>query len=246
METDGCGERQIRRLGLIGDVHGEHERLAVALEWLSGQRVDALLCTGDIADGRGCIRQSCSLLRQAGVVAVAGNHDRWLLQDRVRHLADAHRADDLDDDTRAFLVSLQRTRILTTVAGPLLLCHGVGDNDLGKVWPGTSRSQVERSAELDRIIHAGAYRFVINGHLHFRVLVDFERLLLINAGTLKGRHGGVSVVDLESGSVAAFEVEEGRRPLRVMEHALDPGVERRVWRDTVEFDGRWQPVLLYG
>jgi predicted phosphodiesterase len=244
MELISVG-RPIRRVGVIGDVHGEHERLAVALDWLAGQRVDALLCTGDIADGRGCLRQSSALLRQAGAITVAGNHDRWLLQDRVRHLPDAHRIDDLDDDTQGFLADLCRTRSLMTVAGPVLLCHGVAEDDLGKVWPGTERSKVARSLELDRLIEADTYRFVINGHLHFRVLVDFERMLLINAGTLKGPHGGVSVVDFEAGSVAAFEVEVGRPTRRVVEHPLAPGPERRIWRNTAEFDGRWQPVLLY-
>jgi predicted phosphodiesterase len=235
----------IRRLGVIGDVHGEHQRLEAALEWLAGQRVDAMVCTGDIADGRGCINRSCTLLRQAEVVTVAGNHDRWLLQDRVRHVAEAHGIGELDADNLAFMQALPRTHSLDTVAGPLLLCHGVGSNDLGKVWPGTARSRIERSGELDDLLAASKFRFVVNGHMHFRVLIDFERLLLINAGTLKGDRAGISVVDFEVGTVTAFDVEAGRTPRPVMQHALGPGDERRVWRDTGEFDGAWQPVLLY-
>jgi predicted phosphodiesterase len=235
----------IRRLGVIGDVHGEHERLATALEWLAGRQVDALVCTGDIADGRGCINRSCELLRQAGVMTVAGNHDRWLLQDRVRHVADAHLLEDLHDDNRAYLEALPRTREFDSAAGRVLLCHGVGDNDLGKVWPGTPRSTVERSVELDRLLDDGAYRFIINGHLHFRVLIDFERTLLMNAGTLKGERAGVCIVDYEGGVVSAFDVEPGRTPRLASEHALRPGAGRRVWRDTREFDGAWTPVLLY-
>ena len=98
----------LRRVGLIGDVHGEHERLAAALEWFAGEGVDSIVCTGDIADGVGCINLCCELLQQAGVVTVSGNHDRWLLRDRVRHVPDAHQLTDLNDASRNFLERLPR------------------------------------------------------------------------------------------------------------------------------------------
>lgn len=233
----------VHRVGVIGDVHGEHERLDVVLDWLTGQSVDAVICTGDIADGRGCINRSCALLRDAGVLTVAGNHDRWLLQDRVRHVADAHRLEDVDDASVGFLRGLPQVLELDTVAGRLLLCHGIGSNDLGKVWPGTARSAIRRSTELDELLAAGRHRFIINGHLHFRVLIDFHAALVMNAGTLKGDRAGVSVVDFTAGTVTAFAITGGR-PLPGNVHELQPADGRRVWRDTAEFDGRWEPVLL--
>jgi putative phosphoesterase len=235
----------IRRLAVIGDLHAEDRRLAGVLEWLAGQSVDAIVCTGDIADGRGCVDLSCRLLQEAQVVAVAGNHDRWLLHDRVRHIPEAHRRDLLDDQSIAYLQALPRTAELRTVAGSLLLCHGVMHNDLGKVWPGTARSPIERSAELDEVIESGLYRFLVNGHLHYRVLIDFETLLLVNAGTLKGAYAGFSVMDFEQDCIASYGLE-ARWPQLLAERSLTPSPERRVWRDTQSFDGDWQPVALYG
>jgi len=235
----------IRRLAVLGDLHAEDRRLAGALEWLAGQRVDAIVCTGDIADGRGCVDVSCRLLHEARVVAVAGNHDRWLLQDRVRHIPEAHRRDQLHDQSIAYLQALPRTAELHTVAGRLLLCHGVAHNDLGKVWPGTERSPIERSAELDEVIESGRYRFLVNGHLHYRVLIDFEALLLVNAGTLKGPYAGFSVMDFEQDCIASFGLED-QSPQLLAERPLTPSPERRVWRNTQAFDGDWQPVALYG
>lgn len=235
----------IRRLGVIGDLHGEHGRLASALEWLAGQRLDALVCTGDVADGRGCINQSCYLLREAGVITVAGNHDRWLLEDRVRHVAGAHRLDEVDEENLEFLQGLPRSRSLETVAGSLLLCHGVGDNDLGKVWPGTARSRVERSKSLDQLIAGGRFRFLVNGHLHYRVLIDFHELLLLNAGTLKGDYSGISVMDFADDVVTAWEIGDDRPVRRACEHPLLEAEHRRQFRDTADFDGDWEPVTLY-
>ena len=83
--------------------------------------------------------------------------------------------------------------------------------------------------------------------MHYRVLIDFERLALLNAGTLANRHRpGISIVDFETGAVAAFEFDELRVNGDVVaEHPLQPVDGRRVWRDTQEFDGSWRPLALY-
>lgn len=239
-----AGGRPMNRLGILGDVHGEHQRLATALDWFAGASLDAVLCTGDVADGAGCINRCCELLREAGVLTVAGNHDRWLLQNRVRHVADAHRLSELDAGNLAYLESLPRVREIDTAAGRLMLCHGVGANDMAKVWPGTrGAASIRRCAALDDVLEAGAHRFLVHGHLHFRVLIDFERLLLLNAGTLKGARAGISVMDFQAGALEAFSLARGT-PQRSGVHALAPGAARRVWRSTADFDGQWQPVLF--
>lgn len=235
----------IRRLGVIGDLHAEHLRLGRVLDWFQTMKVDALVCTGDVADGSGCINACCELLCQAGVITVAGNHDRWLLQDRVRHVPDAHHLDDLTSSTLEYLTALPATRTLETMGGPLLLCHGVGANDLAKVWPGTQRTAVMRSREMDRLLRDKCCRFVVNGHLHYRVLIDFPELLLVNAGTLKGPNAGVAIMDFPGNGVAAYAVDESSVPRLVAEHPLSPDSGRRVWQDTRAFDGSWEPCTLH-
>lgn len=238
----------IHRLGVIGDIHAECDRLDAVLDWLAGQQLDASVCTGDIADGKGCMNRCCDLLKQAAVATVAGNHDRWLLQDRVRHLVDAHQLGDLLPATQEYLMELPKTRELQTVSGSLLLCHGVGDNDLGKVWPGTVRTQAERSAELDKIIDSGEFKYLVNGHLHYRVLIDFTDLLLVNAGTLRGEFPGVSIIDFDEGWIAAYELDldAGRQRIKkVAEYSIDDRTGRRIWENTQAFDAQWTPSTLY-
>jgi len=233
----------LRRLGVIGDVHAEHHRLAQALEWLHGQRIDAVLCTGDLADGSGCVDRSVTLLAQAGAHTVAGNHDRWLLQDRVRHVQQAHSRTALCDATLEYLDALPRHRTFSTTAGHLMLCHGVAEDDLGRVWPGNHRTRPRRSERLDALIDAGSHRLLINGHMHFRVLLDFPGLTLCNAGTLKGAHAGVSILDTVDGSIAAFELGAAGVE-RVAEVAID-AADRPLWQSTRDFDGTRAPTLLY-
>ena len=64
----------IEKIGIIGDVHRNTD-VQRALGWLEQQAVDAVICTGDIADGRGCIEECWRSLASAHVYTVAGNHD---------------------------------------------------------------------------------------------------------------------------------------------------------------------------
>ena len=237
----------IRRLGLIGDVHAEHRELEVAIETLARVPADRIVCTGDVVDGPGDAERCCELLAGNGVETVRGNHDRWLLQDRVRHVPDAHTIDALDPSAVDYLGELPGTRHFETAGGPALLCHGADTNDLAKVWPGTERAPVERSVDLDRLIDDGQYRYVLNGHMHFRCVVHFDALTLVNAGTLRRRHRpGFSCIDFETGTIQAWEFDDGFGVIPIPEKPLAASPTTRVWSNTREFDGNWQPYTLYG
>lgn len=232
------------RLGIIGDVHAEHDRLAVALDYLHGHGVDEILCTGDIVDGRGCPDSSVRLLQQADVTTVRGNHDRWLLQDKARHVPQAHFAENLAPETLDYLNELPMQAEVDTIDGTLLLCHGVADDDLRKVWPGTERMPAERSSLLDDIIRTGDIRYMINGHMHFRTIIHFESLTLINAGTLKGEHWpGFSILNLDEAEITAYEFREDGISMTKQQPIQEP--HHTVWSDTQAFSGEWEPVRLF-
>ncbi|MGI9328279.1 MAG: metallophosphoesterase family protein [Pseudomonadales bacterium] len=240
----------VNRIGLIGDVHAEDELLAQALSFLTDASqtsapIDALLCTGDVADGGGCVDRSCALLAEYGVHTVRGNHDRWLLADKVRHIPEAHERHSLNSHSQTFLDELPATIRFDTPMGPGLLCHGIAHHDQAKVWPGTERLKPESSELLDDLLALDEYRVLLNGHMHFRTVIHFESLALLNAGTLKPRHRpGFSIVDFTSGEILAYEFAE-QQCQHVITRSLNPAADNRVWRDTQEFDGAWEPTTLY-
>ena len=93
----------IKKLGVIGDVHAEHHRLEAALEHLESLDTDAIVCTGDIVDGIGCPNESIKLLDNSAVFTVRGNHDRWILEDKARHIEDAHSVAELSEESLSYL-----------------------------------------------------------------------------------------------------------------------------------------------
>ena len=236
----------IEKIGIIGDLHSEHRRLQQALDWLERRAVDAVICTGDIADGRGCIEECWRALAQAQVHTVAGNHDRWLLTDQQRHVRNAHFRTRVSEQGLVFLKSLPKVIRLNTACGELRLCHGVGDDDMAKVWPGTETTAIRRSELLDAwLVESESPRFVINGHMHFRTLIDFERCFLINAGTLKGERAGITLLDMRTRQVAGFNLLDDGRVCATRCYSLDGRSDRRVWSSTASFDGRWMPTSMH-
>ena len=197
----------VARLGVIGDVHTEDRSLAQVLDFLRPMRLDALLCTGDVVTGKGDANRCCHLLQQAEVATVRGNHDRWLLRGTMGDLPDATDEAELDTDAKLFLAALPATRSYDTVAGRLLLCHGLGDDDMAGVRPGDEGYALESNMRLALLYGSREYNLVINGHTHQQMVRTFDHLTIINAGTLRPDHQpGFLTVDLNSKVVQLYHI----------------------------------------
>jgi predicted phosphodiesterase len=127
--------RTYERIGLIGDIHAEDERLERALDILEARGVEMVVATGDIVDGFGSADRCCRILESRNVITVRGNHDRWLLAGTARDLPEATPVANITDSSREWLDHLPRWLEFNTPQGLALLCHGLGPNDMAKVNP---------------------------------------------------------------------------------------------------------------
>jgi predicted phosphodiesterase len=201
----------LRRAGLIGDIHCEVDRLKQVLLLFNSSNVDTVLAVGDIADGPGDLTEACSLLEDAGVLAVAGNHDRWLLEGEMRDLPDAHQVEELTPKARKYLSALPKTLRIDSPRGTILLCHGLGDDDMASVRPDDEGPTLLANRALWDLIASRSARFVVNGHSHRPMLRTIDGLTILNAGTLHPKHRPVcSIADFETGQVQLYDVEPTR------------------------------------
>src|ERR1041384_697288 len=102
-------DRILHRVGIIGDIHCEDEVLDRVLRHFQNIGVDTILSVGDVTDGLGDVNRACALLRAQNVFTVAGNHDRWTVEDSMRALPNATPKDGLTDEHRTWLKNLPRT-----------------------------------------------------------------------------------------------------------------------------------------
>jgi predicted phosphodiesterase len=174
-----------RRVGVIGDVHGCDDALVGLLRFFGDQSLDALWCVGDIADGPGDIDACVSLLTEHDVLTVRGNHDRWLLTDAMRQEPQAHSRLALWPASREFLEQTPLSATFETSAGlDVVLCHGLGDDDMDNIGPGDYGYGLEVNERLGELLADGRPRIVVKGHTHRYAVWQLETLTLVNAGTL--------------------------------------------------------------
>jgi putative phosphoesterase len=191
----------VQKIGVLGDVHCQVTAIRAALRFFAAERVDAVVSVGDLVDGPGDANETVRLLSKLGVLAVAGNHERWLLAGEMRDLPDATLIGTLKPESEAYLRALPRTRELATSAGRLLLCHGIGSNDFLGIRPDDSDEVAERQPGMIEIVMQGT-EFMVNGHTHRPMLRRIRSLCVINAGTLMPAHRSVcSVIDFAGGSI---------------------------------------------
>lgn len=207
MKRPSISSAPLRQIGIIGDVHGQAQRLRTVIDHFKAVGVDAIVCTGDITDGFGDVDRCCQLLQAENVITVKGNHDRWCINGELRNRADCTLFEDLSPSSQAFLSQLPSAVELKTVEGLALLCHGLGNNDMGKLLPQDSPQAIAKNKDLQDLIRARRYRYILNGHSHYRMVKAIGDLTVINGGTLRRGHApGFLHLDLTQGLVYPYDL----------------------------------------
>jgi putative phosphoesterase len=197
---------------VIGDVHTESGKLRLALDHLARLSLDRILCTGDVPDGPADVTEletCCRLLRERDVITVSGNHDRWLQDGEMRELPDATDPCDLSAAALEFLAALPATVEFDSPAGRVLLCHGMGTDDMHGVQPFDHGLALDNNSALQALLRDGRYDFVISGHTHRPMVRKLRNLTVINAGTLLRNQGPCcAMADFDERRVRFYEIGE--------------------------------------
>jgi len=198
----------MKRIGYVGDIHAEDQLLEIALKKLSQENVDIIVAVGDIVDGLGDIERTVALLRDYKVTSVRGNHERWFFANDMRDLPHAHDPRHVSKKAREWLADLPVMFEVPTIAGNLLVCHGLGSDDMACIMPWDDLSLLRYNAgfrnwlALRSMFGASPARFVLNGHSHHRMVRAVENHVIINAGTLCRDHDpSFGLVDFQTSTV---------------------------------------------
>jgi putative phosphoesterase len=200
------------RVLLVGDIHTEDDLLAEALALGVKEGVDRVMSVGDIVDGPNDPMACIARLRQRKVDVVRGNHERWVIEGNPMDLVD------YPDDVMDWLADLPATREYTTPTGRLLLCHGIGDDDMAELDYDTYGYGLENLDPLWALVRAKRYRYVVGGHTHKPMVREIEGVVFINPGTLVAtQQPGATIADF---ATCVFE-----------RYVLSPTVHRsQTWR----------------
>ena len=158
------------RIGILSDIHANREALEATLSDMSSAGVERVVCLGDVVgyntDPSPCIR----LLREAGAVCVAGNHDRAVTRQiptdgfsvrAIRAIAWTRKR--LPPEDVAWLSALP---LKTNVGEHLVAVHGALHVDRGcELVRLNSEDRMRRTAQA-LLVHPSGARVCAYGHTH--------------------------------------------------------------------------------
>ena len=126
------------KFALISDVHSNAPALGAVLDAIAAQKVDRIVCLGDVAGYHTQLAACVRLLQQVGALCVAGNHDRAAIGVMTApgfsphaQRAIAWTQERLQEATRDFLAALPLKR---AIDGALVAVHGALHPEVGCEW----------------------------------------------------------------------------------------------------------------
>jgi putative phosphoesterase len=210
-------------LAFISDIHSNLEALEAVLRQLSRFKI---YCLGD-AVGYGASPNSViELLISNSVTCVLGNHDETVLGGDFSEfnskaaIALKWTADQLTEESRAFLNSLPRESRFTFAGKAGYITHGSPEDNLWEyVHPATHQDLFQYY--LDKL----GVSFVGLGHTHVPFLWKSQQGLVFNPGSVGQPRGGDS-----RASYALLTVDDGE--MTITHHAVAYDVEGAAKRIT--------------
>ncbi|CAO3356963.1 metallophosphoesterase family protein [Azospirillum palustre] len=186
------------KIALISDIHANLEALQATLDAIRAEGAECIVCLGDIVGYNTDFAACIALLRQAGAVCVAGNHDRAVagLIGTDGFSGPAARAvawtgARLDEDSRAFLTALPLT---ADVDGALVAVHGALHPEMGKELVRLDDDRKRALSLRALAAHPSGARICAFGHTH-------------RAGLWEWRDGAVQAVSLDEPAGAELRAD---------------------------------------
>ncbi len=191
------GTRQLDRIAVISDVHGNVTALEAVLEDIEARGINRILNLGDVVGKGPRGSEAVKLIRETCEVTVRGNWDTFISRDAVQPFEGGQWArDELSEDDVAWLAALPNTCELVMSGKRVRLFLASQTSEFVRVR--VHHTPAEFRGMFSNTLFTGPYRagdwpdgatpdVVGYGDIHGTYLAADEGLMLFNAGSV-GNH----------------------------------------------------------
>ena len=176
------------RIAIIADIHGNLVALDAALDDIARERVDRMVCLGDVAAFGPQPAEVVSRLREIGCPVVMGDTDATFLapeapttDEMLRRLQeiDAWGAARLSPADRAYIGGFAPTLAIAIDDDVSLLCfHGSPRSFKDRIYATTSDD------ELSQMFAGYSAQLFAGGHTHIQMLRRYVNMFVLNPGSV--------------------------------------------------------------
>ena len=224
------------KIGILSDIHANLEALQATLSDMESAGVERIICLGDIVGYNTNPAECIALLREAGALCIAGNHDRAVTRQiptdgfsvrAIRAVAWTHKR--LSAEDIAWLSALP---LKTSVGEHLVAVHGALHVDRGcELVRLNSEDRLRRTVQ-SLLAHPSGARVCAYGHTHRLGIHEYRH------GELREHDPGAEVVLrggscylLNPGTVGEPRTEERRATYILFDTGQQTVAVRRVAYD---------------
>ncbi|MCS7228142.1 MAG: metallophosphatase family protein [Endomicrobia bacterium] len=217
------------KYGIISDIHSNHEALVNVIEELKSEKVDKIICCGDIT-GYGPDPNECiELIKKYNILSLKGNHDAAVLNEANLEWFNKDAKDAivlnqkiLNKENLLFLSLLQEQYIESII----LFVHGSPRDCLYEYLITTSSLRINAKYMKQQITFCGhthiplVYQFdsklskenIIIPHSNTVIRLDYEKKYIINVGSVgqprdRDNRGCCVIFDTENSIIEYRRVE---------------------------------------
>ncbi|HEX9077374.1 MAG TPA: metallophosphoesterase family protein [Anaerolineae bacterium] len=177
------------RIAIVSDIHGNLVALDAVLASLERERVDQVVCLGDVVANGPQPAEVLRKVRDLRWQVVKGNTDDWFLfpppfdlnAERERRLKDiwGWTQEQLTPSDLDYIRSFPPRIELALVGGRNLLCyHGSPQSNTDLIWAATPDD------DLARMLAGYRASLMAGGHTHEPMLRRFQKVLVMNPGSV--------------------------------------------------------------
>ena len=189
------------RIGLISDVHSSPGPLAEALELFSNEKVDDIICCGDIAGYYDSLEPTIELLARSNCKAIVGNHDQGYLEKTPQ---------DSESSIRAYLQTLPQTLDLEIEGKRIYVVHANPPSEQHggiKLLDQQGETRQDRIDEWSMALSELEHDVLIVGHTHQVYAERLGEVFVVNPGSSVFNHSCM-ILSLPDLSVQTFALQK--------------------------------------
>lgn len=176
------------RIALVSDIHGNNTALEAVLQDIHEQKVDSIICLGDVSSLGPQPNEVLDKIQEKGWPCILGNHESAMLN--PAKASDYHIAahlhstiewgiNKLSASNLDYFRSLPKTLEVQLDAQHTLLCyHGSPKSNVDNLLPETPLDK------LGKYLEGQTAQVMAGGHTHFQMLRQFEGRLVLNPGSV--------------------------------------------------------------
>lgn len=172
------------KIAVISDIHANIYALMSALEDIDSEKVDTIICLGDLVGYGPHPNEVVSTIRRRNILCLKGNYDSsvvdneysFIRENSINRFSLPWAVNELREENRVFLDNLPSTISLNIAKKNILFVHG-SPNKINEylLENGENTSEIMKSLKEDILVCA---------HTHLPCAKEFGNKLFINCGSI--------------------------------------------------------------